>query len=65
MKNTNLNKETVDIIQNLQKEIERLKHMESNIEVSWRLEWMINNNLLQNSANAIKKSVAEKHGIVL
>ena len=65
MENTNLTKETVDIIQNLQKEIEGLKHLKSNVEVSWRLEWMINNKLLQDSANAIKKSLAEKHGIVL
>ena len=65
MENTNLTKETVDIIQNLQKEIEGLKHLKSNVEVSWRLEWMIKNKLLQHSANAIKKSLAEKHGIVL
>jgi hypothetical protein len=57
MKNQKLNKETTQILQDLQDDINRMMRMESNIEVVWELEKLQNNKALQKSADFIRKSL--------
>jgi hypothetical protein len=57
MKNQKLSKETIQILQDLQDDINRMMRMESNMEVVWELEKLQNNKVFQKSADFIRKSL--------
>jgi hypothetical protein len=52
-----LSKETNQILQDLQDDINRMMRMESNMEVVWELEKLQNNKVFQKSADFIRKSL--------
>ena len=60
MKNSKLNPETIQMINDLKDDIEKMFFMESNIEVIWKMEKLQNDKSFQKSADFIRKSLEEK-----
>ena len=57
MKNQKLSKETIQMLEDLQDDINRMMKMESNMEVVWKMEQLQNEKALQKSADFIRKSL--------
>ena len=57
MKHQKLSKETIQILEDLQDDINQMKRMESNMEVVWKLEQLQNEKAFQKSADFIRKSL--------
>jgi hypothetical protein len=57
MKNQKLSKETTQILQDLQDDINRMMQMASNMEVVWELEKLQTNKVFEKSADFIRKSL--------
>ena len=57
MENQKLSKDTIQILQDLKDDIERMTKMGSNIEVIWELEKLQNDKVFQKSADFIRKSL--------
>lgn len=57
MKNKNHSNETIQMLEDLQDDINRMMRMESNMEVVWRLEQLQNEKAFQKSADFIRKSL--------
>jgi hypothetical protein len=57
MGNQKLNKETIQVLKDLQYDIDRMMRMQSNFEVIWELEKLQNEKAFQKSADFIRKSL--------
>jgi hypothetical protein len=57
MKNQKLSKETIQMLQDIQDDINRMMQMESNMEVVWEMEKLQNNKAFEKSADFIRKSL--------
>ena len=57
MENQKLNKETIQMLKDLEDDINRMMKMESNMEVVWEMENLQNEKAFQKSADFIRKSL--------
>ena len=57
MENQKLRKETIQMLEDLQDDINQMMKMESNMEVVWKMEQLQNEKAFQKSADFIRKSL--------